>query len=216
MLTLELAAGEPLSILAVGAHADDIEIGCAGALMTLCARHPRSKVRYVVLSADAQRAAEARAAAHALLGGIADVDVTVADFRERFFPYDGERIKDYFDELGHSGSFDMVFTPRLEDRHQDHRLVAELACNTWRNHLICEYEIVKYEGDLGQPNTFVALPREIAERKVAVITEQFPSQASRTWFSEDAFMALLRIRGIECNAPEGFAEAFTCRKLRMA
>jgi len=212
MLGLAPRDGPISRVLCLGAHSDDIEIGCGGTVLKLVERHASLHVDWVVLSADGQRADEARAGAAAFLGG-ANCRVTLRNFRERYFPYTGAEIKGFFDELGNSTSPDVVFTHHLGDRHQDHRLIAELTWNTFRDQLILEYEIPKYEGDLGQPNAFVHLERGTAERKVDNILETFVSQRPRHWFSAETFWSTLRLRGIESRAPSGYAEAFTCRKL---
>lgn len=204
---------QPLRVLALGAHPDDIEIGCGGTLLRLIAEHPGLAVHWVVLSGEGGRAAEAADSAAAFLQGAGSSTVEVERFRDGFFPYSGAEVKSFFEGLKSRVSPDLILAPRLEDRHQDHRLVAELAWNTFRDHLILEYEIPKYEGDLGQPNLFVPLEREQVERKVELLLKHFPSQANRTWFSEDTFLAILRLRGVESNAPTRLAEAFTARKL---
>jgi LmbE family N-acetylglucosaminyl deacetylase len=212
-LTLARHPETPLRVLAIGAHADDIEIGCGGTLLRLVAEHPNLSVDWVVLSGLGERAGEAADSAAAFLQGAADTRVTVERFRDGFFPYLGGAVKEYFERLKSRVAPDLVLTHRLEDRHQDHRLVAELTWNTWRDHLVLEYEIPKYEGDLGQPNLFVPLTQDQCERKVELLRKCFPSQAGRAWFSDDTFMALLRLRGVESNAPGRYAEAFHARKL---
>jgi LmbE family N-acetylglucosaminyl deacetylase len=200
-------------VLCLGAHCDDLEIGCGGTLAELGRRFPDARFQWVVLSADDVREPETRRAAARLLGPDAALDVEVARFRGSYFPYDGGGIKDYFESLKARVEPDLILTHRLEDRHQDHRVVAELTWNTFRRHTIVEYEIPKYEGDLGQPNLYVPLAAETVELKLKTLTECFPSQRERGWFSEDLFRGHLRLRGIECNAPSGFAEAFHARKL---
>src|SRR5713101_7943123 len=206
-------AGAPLrSILCLGAHADDIEIGCGGTVLTLLARHPRLEVHWVVFSADATREQEARQSAELFLRTAGVHTVTVQRFRDSFFPYIGADIKAYFEELKRELSPDLIFTHYGADRHQDHRLIAELTWNTWRNHLVLEYEILKYEGDLGQPNAYMHVPAALARRKVAHLQRHFASQRSKAWFAADNFLGLMRLRGLECRAPSGFAEAFHARK----
>jgi LmbE family N-acetylglucosaminyl deacetylase len=205
--------GAPLTILCLGAHCDDLEIGAGGAILRLLAERPGSSVHWVVFASNAERAVEARAGAAEVLSGAARSQVQINSFRESFFPWVGSSIKEHFEQIKAAVSPDLVFTHRTADLHQDHRTVAELTWNTFRDHLIAEYEIPKYEGDLGQPNLFVPLTRAIAERKVALILRHFRSQASRRWFRAETFESLMRLRGIECNAPEGFAEAFHVRKL---
>jgi LmbE family N-acetylglucosaminyl deacetylase len=217
MLPLRIIPPEaaPLTFLCLGAHCDDIEIGCGGSVMRLAAEHPESIFHWVVFSSNAERENEARESAAAFLEKAGERHVEVNEFRESFFPYVGAEIKDRFEKLKSRVDPDLVLTHTREDLHQDHRLISELTWNTFRNHLILEYEIPKYDGDLGAPNSFVPLPRELARRKVDLLLEHFKSQANRDWFSADTFWAMLRIRGIECNASEGFAEAFYARKLTL-
>ena len=215
MLTATLGtANEPLKMLCLGAHSDDIEIGCAGAVVRLLRERPGSTVHWVVFASDPQREAEARASAAELLASAVNPTVEVHDFRESFFPTVAAAIKERFEGLKHVGP-DLIFTHRLEDRHQDHRTIAELTWNTFRDHLIAEYEIPKYEGDLGHPNLFVPLTQRDAQRKVELLLRHFSSQRTRAWFDAATFEALMRLRGIECNASEGFAEAFEARKLTL-
>ncbi|MFL5725651.1 MAG: PIG-L deacetylase family protein [Chloroflexota bacterium] len=205
-------ADAPLHVLAIGAHADDIEIGAGGLLLELAATRPKLEITWVVLSGDDKRAEEARASAAVLLGEGARLGVETHAYRERFFPHLPE-LKERFDEIASRVSPDLVLAPRLEDRHQDHRAVAELVWQAFRDHLVLEYEIVKFEGDLGHPNLYVPLPETTAERKIEHIIAAYPSQSERRWFSDGAFRSILRLRGVECNAPTGYAEAFTARKL---
>ena len=201
-----------VGVLALGAHADDIEIGAGGLLLELAAGRPGLVIDWVVLSGDHERAEEARSSAVGLLGEAATLNVEVYDYRERFFPHLPE-LKERFDDLARRFDPDLVIAPRLEDRHQDHRTVAEYAWQAFRDHLVLEYEIPKYEGDLGQPNVFVPLAESTADRKVEHILSAYPSQADRRWFSAETFRSILRLRGVESNAPSGYAEAFTARKL---
>jgi LmbE family N-acetylglucosaminyl deacetylase len=213
MLKLELARAGGLRVLVLGAHPDDIEIGCGGTILEWCASGRIAAVRWVVLSGSEPRAREARDAASAFLDGVAAPEIEVRSFRDGYFPYDGARIKDAFEDLKRDVDPDVIFAPRREDLHQDHRLVAELAWNTFRDHVILEYEIPKYDADLGAPNVFVDLPEETCLRKVDLLLRCFPSQAGRSWFTADTFRAILRLRGVESNAPGGNAEGFTARKL---
>jgi LmbE family N-acetylglucosaminyl deacetylase len=212
-LSLARPDGAPPRLLAVGAHADDIEIGCGATILRLVAEHPGLSVDWLVLSGHGDRAGEAADSAAAFLAGAEATRVMVEGFRDGFFPYDGGAVKERFERLKAEVAPDLVLTHRLEDRHQDHRLVAELTWNTFRDHLILEYEIPKYEGDLGRPNLYVPVGQEHGERKVELLRKCFPSQAGRSWFSDDTFWATLRLRGIECNAPGRYAEAFQARKL---
>ena len=208
------AGGAAKRILALGAHSDDIEIGCGGTLLRLIAEGRSLEVLWVVFSAPSERAAEARSSAQAFLEGVATAKVVVRDYRDGFLPYSGSAVKDEFEALKREFSPDLVFTHYREDRHQDHRLVSDLTWNTWRDHFILEYEIPKYDGDFGSPNFFSCLPPALVERKVGLLLKHFPSQAGKPWFSADLFRAVTRIRGMEAAAPEGMAEAFYCRKAR--
>jgi LmbE family N-acetylglucosaminyl deacetylase len=212
-LSLTRPDGAPPRLLAIGAHADDIEIGCGATILRLVAEHPGLAVDWLVLSGHGERAGEAADSAAAFLAGAGATRVWVEGFRDGFFPYLGGAVKERFEQLKAEVAPDLVLTHRLEDRHQDHRLVAELTWNTFRDHLILEYEIPKYEGDLGRPNLYVPVGQEHGERKVELLRKCFPSQAGRSWWSDDTFWATLRLRGIECNAPGRYAEAFQARKL---
>jgi len=200
------------SILCVGAHSDDIEIGCGGTVLKLVRANPDLKVHWVVLSAEGDRAEEARTSTERFLDQAPNHEVEVASFRERYFPYQSQ-LKEFFDDLGTRVHPDLVLTHHGGDAHQDHRVVAELTWNTFRDHLILEYEIPKYDGDLGRPNAFVELDEDLARRKVQAILEGFPSQAEHFWFSEETFMGLLRLRGVEARSASGLAEGFHARKL---
>jgi LmbE family N-acetylglucosaminyl deacetylase len=215
MLKAALREGGPLSLLCLGAHADDIEIGCGATVLRTLAERPGCAVRWLVFSSDAERAAEARRSAAAFLEGAARSRVEILDVRESYFPYVGAELKDAFERLKADAAPDLVFAPRLADRHQDHRVVAELTWNTFRDHLVLEYEIPKYEGDLASPNLFVDVPETVARLKVDLILRHFPSQSARTWFRRETLEAVMRLRGVECNAAQGWAEAFHCRKLLM-
>jgi LmbE family N-acetylglucosaminyl deacetylase len=211
-LTVLAPSADRLRVLALGAHCDDIEIGCGGTLLRLAAER-ELEVLWVVFCSNPQRAEEARASAALFLRGVAGSGVQIGSHRDGFLPYEGGAIKDEFEELKGKFRPDLVFTHSREDRHQDHRLVSELTWNTWRDHLILEYEIPKYDGDFGTPNFFAPLASAVLEAKIAALLASFPSQSSKPWFSADLFRAVARIRGMECNAPDGFAEAFYCRKL---
>jgi LmbE family N-acetylglucosaminyl deacetylase len=204
----------PKRILALGAHSDDIEIGCGGTILRLAAEHRQLEVLWVVFAATPERESEARASACAFLEGVATAKVIVRNYRDGFLPYSGLAVKEEFEALTPGFSPDLIFTHYRDDRHQDHRLISELTWNTWRDHLILEYEIPKYDGDFGSPNFFAVLPSSTLERKVALLLKHFPSQAKRPWFTADLFRAVARIRGMECTAPDGFAEAFYVRKAR--
>jgi LmbE family N-acetylglucosaminyl deacetylase len=214
MLDLLLGrSGGPLRILCLGAHCDDIEIGCGGTVLRLLAERPGSTVHWMALSSNAEREREARTAAAAFLTDAADSQVVIKQFRDGYLPFQGSDVKDVFEATKRETKPDLILTPHRHDRHQDHRFVAELTWNTYRDHLIAEYEIPKYEGDLGTPNFFVPLTETTARRKIDIIVRSFPSQAGRSWFRPETFEAVLRLRGIECNAREGFAEAFHVSKV---
>ena len=215
MLTVSLGgkARGPERILCLGAHADDIEIGCSGTVFRMLAEHSNVAVTWVVMGCDELRAQEALESAHAVLGAAGRKTIVIKAFRDGFFPTQAAQIKECFEELKAEVSPDVVFTHYRNDLHQDHRLMAELTWNTFRDHLILEYEIPKYDGDLGNPNVFVHLDQALCQRKVANILTSFRSQKEKRWFTEDLFLALLRLRGMECNSPSGHAEAFYCRKV---
>ena len=199
-------------ILCLGAHPDDIEIGCGGTLLRLFAEHPAVRVTWVVFSGTAERRDEAARGADLFLADAGERTVHVESFRDSYFPWD-PALKDRFHEIAADASPDLIFTHRRDDAHQDHRAVAELTWCAFRDHLVLEYEVPKYEGDLGRPNLFVPLDAATADRKVELLTEAFPSQQARGWFTPDTFRATLRLRGVESNAADGVAEAFHCRKL---
>ncbi|HYV64982.1 MAG TPA: PIG-L family deacetylase [Myxococcales bacterium] len=205
--------GAPIAILCLGAHCDDIEIGAGGTVLRLLAERPGSTVKWVVFASTPEREAEARASAAEVLAAAGKAEVEVNRFRESYFPFLGDQIKDHFERIKAAIRPDLVLTHATIDLHQDHRTIGELTWNTFRDHLIAEYEIPKYEGDLQRPNLFVPLPRATAQRKIDGIVRHFPSQAGRRWFRPETFEALLRLRGVECNAPDGFAEAFHVRKI---
>jgi len=201
-----------LRVLCLGAHSDDIEIGCAGTLWRWLEEFDRVDVTWCVLSAAGDRGTEARRSAQALLRRAAERDIVLGEFEDTAFPADLRRVKAFLADVRDRSPFDVVLTHTLGDRHQDHRLVAELTWQLWRDHLVLEYEIPKFEGDLGQPNLFVGLPESLVRRKVAHLMRQFGSQRSKGWFSEETFRGLMRIRGIEARAPSGWAEGFHLRK----
>jgi LmbE family N-acetylglucosaminyl deacetylase len=214
MMKLSLAKKEPgpIHILCLGAHSDDIEIGCGGTLLHLKKTHRDLRFHWVVFCASGTRAHEAEKAADAFTAGC-EREVSLKDYRDGFLPYIGVEVKDFFEELKGRVNPDLIFTHRGGDAHQDHRLISELTWNTFRNHLIFEYEIPKYDGDLGQPNVFSPLEAEMYQTKIRYIMNAFQSQQSKPWFQEDTFLSLMRLRGMECNAPSSYAEAFYCRKL---
>ncbi|HJU81661.1 MAG TPA: PIG-L deacetylase family protein [Acidimicrobiia bacterium] len=201
-------------MLAIGAHSDDIEIGCGGTLLDLVGRFPSVSVTWVVLAAFGERRKEATESAIRFLGALTDPVVVVESFRERYFPYLVE-LKEFFDELGKTTDPDVIFCPWSNDAHQDHRTAAELTHNTFRSHLILEYEIPKIDGDLGQPTIYAELSTDLVQQKLDLLREGFPSQAHRNWFDPEVFQGLMRLRGMEVLSPSGFAEAFHCRRLKI-
>ncbi len=212
MHKLPLALGSSPRILCLGAHSDDIEIGCGGTILRLLGEYPAACVQWVVFACGGERSREAMASANSFLQGAKDKKVVLKEFRDGFLPYTGGEVKDFFETLK---SFDpnLIFTHYRHDLHQDHRLLCELTWNTFRDHLVLEYEIPKYDGDLGQPNLFVELDEETCRRKSDYLLAHFQTQRDRHWFSDETFRALLRLRGVECRAETSYAEAFYCRKL---
>ncbi len=202
-----------LRVLCVGAHSDDIEIGCGGTILRLLSECDDAEVHWVVLGSNGERDGEAVASAERFLAGARKKDILVEHFKNSFFPYLGAEIKEFFEKLKMTIAPDIVFTHYRHDLHQDHRLVSELTWNTYRSHLILEYEILKYDGDLGTPNLFVHLDEAVCQRKIQTLMECFGTQRDKDWFTPDAFLSLLRIRGIESRAPGKYAEAFYCRKV---
>ena len=210
-LRLPWDSSSRVNVLCLGAHSDDIEIGCGGTILRLAQQYPHCVFHWVVFSADGVRAHEAQRAA-TLFAGAALKGPLLKDFRDGFMPFLGGEVKAVFEELK-KVSPDLIFTHNRDDAHQDHRLLADLTWNTFRDHLILEYEIPKYDGDLGRPGVFVPLDSELCEKKVQYLMDTFASQRSKRWFQSDTFFSILRLRGIECNAPSGYAEGFYTRKL---
>lgn len=210
---LNLNFEQTRNVLCLGAHADDIEIGCGGTILKLAKDHPDLNVWWIVFSAEGTRAREARASARALLAGVSRKKVMLESFKMSFFPFQGERIKSSFEKFKGRFEPDVIFTHYREDRHQDHRVLSDLTWNTFRNHLVLEYEIPKYDGDLGNPNFYVPLDEKLCRNKSEHICKFFQTQANKHWFSPDTFLSLMRLRGIECAS--NYAEAFYCRKLVM-
>jgi LmbE family N-acetylglucosaminyl deacetylase len=203
------------SVLALGSHSDDIEIGCGATLLALSRARTEVEITWVVLGAEGEREREARASAEAFMAAATRSEVVVHGFRDGFFPYIGGEVKDVFEELKSRLDPDVIITHARHDLHQDHRLVCELTWNTWRDHLILEYEIPKYDGDLGRPNVFVPVSEETAREKVKLVLDAFKSQTEKHWFDEQLFLGLMRVRGMEGRSPSGYAEAYTCRKLSL-
>ena len=212
-LNLKGESSGPLTVLCLGAHSDDIEIGCGGTILRLAEQHPGTVFHWIVFSAIGVREAEARRAAMLFGGPAAVKGPELKTFPDGFMPFVGAEVKTVFEELKQTVSPDLILAPFRKDAHQDHRLIAELTWNTFRDHLILEYEIPKYDGDLGQPNVFVPLEAELYQKKIQYIMDAFQSQHTKRWFEDKTFLSLLRLRGMECNAPSGYAEAFYCHKL---
>ena len=214
MLRFEPALnGRSRHVLCLGAHSDDIEIGCGGTLLKWIADQPDIAVTWVVFGAGGVRTAEAQQSAAAYLAPVREKQIHIREYRDGFFPYEGGEIKGFFEELKQSVQPDLVFTHTRHDLHQDHRLLCELTWNTFRDHVILEYEIPKYDGDLGTPNAFVHLTRDHVARKIELLQTQFATQRGKDWFDPETFRGLMRLRGMESRAAEGYAEAFYCRKV---
>lgn len=206
-----LRSKRSLRVLCIGAHCDDIEIGCGATLLRLASER-RLHVTWVILCSTPERATEARTSAASLLKETRAHAVEIEAFRDGFLPAHWAQAKECFERLKASPP-DLIFTHDLQDRHQDHRVIAELTWNTFRDHAILEYEIPKYDGGIGQPNLYVPISRAVAERKIRHLLQAYPTQKKKRWFSRETFLAMMRLRGIECNAPHGLAEAFHARKL---
>jgi LmbE family N-acetylglucosaminyl deacetylase len=200
-------------LLCLGAHSDDIEIGCGGTILRILEEQANTEVYWVVFGAAGQRALEAKESANILLSNAKRKQIIIKEFRDGFFPYLGAEIKDSFEQLKKECFPDLILTHYRQDLHQDHRLMSELTWNTFRNHLILEYEIIKYDGDIGTPNFFVHLSDAICRKKIQHILGCFKSQREKNWFTEDTFFSILRLRGLESNSPDKYAEAYYCRKL---
>lgn len=209
----ELSPGPVRSLLCLGAHCDDIEIGAGATILKLVAEHPGLRVHWVVFSSTDERANEARASAAEFLAGAHDVDMQVQAFTDGFFPAEYAAIKRQFETLKDLVNPDLVLTHYRDDRHQDHRVVSDLTWNTFRDHLVLEYEVPKFDGDVGQPNVFVPVDDAARTAKVQLLLRHYGSQSSKHWFTADTFNALMRIRGLECRSGTGYAEAFHARKV---
>jgi LmbE family N-acetylglucosaminyl deacetylase len=206
---------QTLSVLCLGAHADDIEIGAGGTLLGWLASGLRLEVTWCVLSASGPRAAEAEASAAAFLPGAATTRILLAQFDDGLFPYQGDEIKAWLEDVRARVDPDVVLTHRRGDAHQDHRELCQLTWNLFRDHLILEYEIPKWDGDLGRPNVYMPLTAAVLERKIELLHRHFGTQRSKQWFDAETFRGLARLRGMECRAPERYAEAFVVRKARL-
>jgi LmbE family N-acetylglucosaminyl deacetylase len=214
MMTLRLGDGRsgPRRVLCLGAHSDDIEIGAGGMVLELRRRRPGVQFQWVVFSAAGVRATEARQSARRFLGAMGEDAIRLFTFRDGFFPSEFADIKDTFEQIARGFQPDLVLTHTRDDRHQDHRVVSDLTWNTFRRHLVLEYEIPKWDGDLGRPNFYLPLAASVARRKTKLLMQGFASQRSKDWFSPETFLGLMRLRGVECRAAGGFAEAFHLRK----
>ena len=210
---LQVSLGSARRILCLGAHSDDIEIGMGGTLLKLAEKRSDLEVWWIVFSAPGYRAAEAEESANDFLSGIKNREIRIGSFRESYFPSEWLSIKDWFEQIKEQFDPEIVFTHCRCDRHQDHRVLSDLTWNTFRNHLILEYEILKYDGDVGSPNVFVPLSEQHCARKIELLLKHFKTQSTKHWFTSDSFAAMHRIRGIECASQSGRAEAFYCRKL---
>ena len=214
MKTLQFApAGDRLSVLCLGAHSDDIEIGVGATLLSMIARGVRLEVHWCVLSAVGDREREARASAADFLAQAASTKIEIMSFRDGFFPEQGEDIKSWFETLKARADPDLILTHYRDDAHQDHRQVSRLTWNTFRDHCILEYEIPKWDGDIGQPNLYVPVSADVLRRKIDLLLSHFGSQRSKLWFDSETFHGLARLRGMECRTSERYAEAFFARKL---
>jgi LmbE family N-acetylglucosaminyl deacetylase len=215
MISLNLGGSstEARRVLCLGCHSDDIEIGCGGTILRLAMEHPDWVFHWVVFSAIGPRAGEAREAATRFLDQSRLEGPILHSFQDGFMPFVGAELKAVFEALKNTVSPDLIFTHNRDDAHQDHRTIAELTWNTFRNHFILEYEIPKYDGDMGRPSTFVPLSTDVTNTKIRLIMDTFRSQHGKHWFQPETFQSLMRLRGMECNSPSGYAEAFYCRKL---
>jgi len=213
MIHLDFASERGLNLLCLGAHCDDIEIGCGGTLLKLIDQNKVKALRWIVFASNEERKREAIASAEAFLEKVEDKEIVVLDYRDAFLNFSALEIKEYFESVKKSFTPDIVFTHYRNDRHQDHRLLSDLAWNTFRSHLVLEYEIPKYDGDLGIPNCFFHLSEEQAFQKTEILLRCFKSQAGKHWFDRETFLSLMRIRGMESACLSRYAEAFHARKL---
>ena len=212
-INFDRAEESDFKILCLGAHCDDIEIGCGGTILKLIENYSNLTVYWVVFSSNEERAQEAIVSSNTFLKEVSQKKVEIKNFQDGFLSFQGKQVKECFEELKQEFSPDLIFTHYRQDRHQDHRLISDFTWNTFRNHLILEYEIPKYDGDLGIPNFFVHLDESLCRRKIQYTLDSFPSQNDKQWFTEETFRSILRIRGIESNSPSKYAEAFYSRKI---
>jgi LmbE family N-acetylglucosaminyl deacetylase len=207
--------GEKASVLCIGAHSDDIEIGVGGTILEWIAAGLVLDVHWCVLSAAGMRAEEARASAESFLKGASNVTLHLAEFRDSYFPYEGGAIKEWMAQMATQINPDVIFTHRSTDAHQDHREISQITSNIFRDHLILEYEVPKWDGDLERSNIYVPLTEHVMERKIELLLVHFGSQRSKDWFDSETFRGLARLRGLECRAPGRYAEAFSVKKMML-
>lgn len=215
-LTIVPAGTTSIRILCVGAHCDDIEIGCGGALLELQAKYPDCRIDWVVLSGTSQRAGEAAQSMSRLIPQRCRGDLVLGTFPDGRMPSTYATVKDFFASLGPSRKPDLIFCHERDDRHQDHRIVNEMIWSTFRNHLVLEYEVPKWDGGLGQPNVYIPVARQSVDDKVQTLLSCYGSQRNKDWFTAETFLSLMRLRGLECRSPSGYAEAFHGRKIRLS
>lgn len=211
MIGFRLDQKEDLNILCLGAHCDDIEIGCGGTILKIIENYQISHFKWVIFTSNEIRKEEATLSAEMFLQNVKSKEIIIKEYRDGFLPFLATEVKDYFEELKRAFNPIIIFTHYRDDRHQDHRLVSDLTWNTWRDHLILEYEIPKYDGDLGIPNFFVPLEEKYIKKRNEIVLKVFKSQASKQWLHEDIFTSLPRLRGMESVTK--FAEAFYARKI---
>lgn len=212
-ICLQPQGGSPLKVLCLGAHCDDIPLGCGGTVLHLAAEYQNLEVRWIVIASTSQRKNEETSAANAFLRDVSNKTIIVKEYRDGFLPYQGGELKEFFEELKASYSPDLILTHYKHDRHQDHRVISELTWNTWRSHVILEYEIPKYDGDMGSPNVLVPLTEQELQSKINILLCSFPSQRDKHWFAGDLFKGLARIRGMEAGGATLYAEGFYASKL---
>ena len=212
MLSFDIGKEGGLNVLCLGAHCDDIEIGCGGTILRLCQEGKVNQLKWVVFTSTKEREAEARAGAGAFLANLKDPQIIIKDFEDGYLPHNAGDVKKYFEEIKQDFQPDIIFTHYKNDLHQDHRFLCELTWNTFRNHLILEYEIPKYDGDLGNPGFFVILDKETVDQKVKYIENSYVSQSKKHWFDQELFYGLMRIRGMAAASKSKYAEAFYVQK----
>jgi len=212
MISVDFDFPDRPEILCIGAHCDDIEIGCSGTVLRLLDAHPDIHITWLILTGNADRQAEAKASAINLIG--ADrVELVFHGFRDGYLPYIGETVKEAFEEIKSRTDPHLILCHWEGDRHQDHRFISELTASTFRKNLILEYEIPKYDGDMGRPNVFVPITEDILKKKISNLMRCYPSQVDKNWFDAETFTSLHRLRGVECGSDSRYAEGFYCRKM---